>query len=132
MSYETVLAGLHVRFATVSGIKKILDFVPAGAPEPPFLYSALDRFEIVRSGQVKATRYYINHTLCFRWQDNERAEEELLPFVNSIPDAVDADPHLGGVLTAGYAEITDGEARWLTIGSTEYRIIEFHSVVTEK
>jgi len=132
MSYADVLAGLHERFATVSGIKAILDYVPTSIHTAPLLYSAFDRAESVRSAQVKGWQYRTLHRLCFRWQDNERAEEELIPYVNSIPDAVAADPHLGGVLTAGYAEINEIEAAWVTIGGIEYRVLDFYSTVIEK
>lgn len=132
MSYADVLDGLHARFATVSGIKKILDYVPLNAPEPPFLYSVLDSAEIVRSGQVTAYKYRVLHRLCVRWQDNERAEQEIIPFVNSIPDAVADDPQLGGVLTRGYAAITEIEAAWVTIAGVEYRAVDFYSEVIEK
>ena len=49
-----------------------------------------------------------------------------------IPAAIEADPHLGGVLTAGYAEINEIEAAWVTIGGIEYRVLDFYSTVIEK
>ena len=132
MSYADVVDGLHERFATVSGIGPVLDYAPTSVPADKTLFSSLDSFEIVRSGQVIAYRYRIRHRLVIYWQDNAAAEESLQPFVNSIPAAVDADPHLGARLTAGYAQITSGDAGWFDVGGTDYRYVDFYSTVLDK
>jgi len=132
MSYSTVLAGLHERFATVTSIQAILDYVPTSIQDTPTLYSLLDNVTISRSGQVKATKYRILHRLVVRWQDNEGAELEIIPYVDSIPAAVDADNHLGGRLTSGYAVIDEIEAVWVEISNVTYRALDFYSTVVEK
>jgi hypothetical protein len=132
MSYATILAGLHVRFATVAGINAILDYAPAAFEDPPLLYSLLDHVDIARSGQIRAVHYRIQHRMVFHWQDFEQAELEIIPFVDAIPLAVEADPHLGGVLVSGYAEINECDAGWINVGGVEYRILDFYSSIVEK
>ena len=131
MSYATVLDGLHVRFATVAGINAILKYVPT-AIDPPMMYSVLESMNVTRNGQVRAVHYRINHRMMFRWQDFEQAELEIIPFVDSIPLAVEADPHLGGVLVSGFAEINECRALWVDISGTTYRVLDFFSDITEK
>jgi len=132
VSYATVLEGLHERLATVTSLVAILDYVPTAIHDTPMIYSLLDRVEYRRSGQVKTTVYRVIHRLLVRWQDNEGAEEEIIPFVNSIPDAVEADPQLGGRLTDGYGEITEGNAGFVTVAGVEYRSVDFIATVIEK
>lgn len=133
MSYATVLAGLHVRFATVPGIVSILDYVPTAIHEAPVLYSTLDRMEVTRSGQVRAVHYRIQHRMVFLWQDFEEAEKVVIPYVDSIPLSVEADPHLGGVIVSGFAEINECVATWIDMpGPVTYRVLDFYSDVTVK
>lgn len=132
MSYESVLEGLHERFQTISGLAAILNYEPTSIQTYPTLYSMLDDFEVARSGQVVAIRYRILHRLLFRWQHNEQALAEMAPFVNDIIDAVGADPHLGGRLTAGYSEIVDGETMFVVIGGTECLALDVYSSTLEK
>ena len=132
MSYGTVLAGLTERFKTVEGIVNVLDYVPTAIHDTPTLFSMPDEGAIRRSGQVRTREYKSSHYLCFRWQDSEQATQELVPFIDSVPDAVDADPHLGGRLKSGYAEINDWEITWVTVGGVDYIAIRFYSTVIEK
>lgn len=132
MSYETVLEGLHERFATIASIAAILPYEPTALHSYPTLYSMLDDFDVTRRGQVVAIRYRILHRLLFRWQDNERALAELAPYVNDLIDAVAADPHLGGRLTNGYSEIVDGETVFAVIGGTECLALDVYSETVEK
>jgi hypothetical protein len=134
MSYATVIAGLHVRFATVAGIVRILDYAPTSIGDTPMLYSVLTRMDCHFDCQVRVAIYRINHRLLFRWQDNEQAEIELLPYVDSIPKAVEGvvGASLGGTLVGGMAELQECEAGWVDIAGTTYRVLDFYSTVTEK
>jgi len=132
MSYATVLEGLHERLATVDGPVDVLAYAPTAIHDTPLIWSLLDNMEIKRSGQVKSKHYRILHRLVVRWQDNEQAEQEIIPYVDSIPEAVEADPHLGGRLVSGYAEITECQAGWITVAGVEYRNLDFYSTVIEK
>lgn len=132
MSYATILAGLHTRLVTVTGLNAVLDYVPTAVQDPPIVYSLLQRASITRSGQVVATTYRILHRVVIRWQDNEQAEIEASSFVNAIPAAVAADPHLGGALVSGYADISECDSGFADIGEVTYRILDFYSTVVEK
>lgn len=133
MSYATVLAGLDARFATVSGIVKILDYAPTSVQDTPLLYSLLDSVEM--EGELTAGyrtyHYRILHRLLFRWQDNEECEKELMPYVNAIVDAVEGDPQLGTPTPVGWAEIERVEGVWVTIAGIQYRGLDFYSHVIE-
>ena len=132
MSYATVIAGLHTRYATVGGIKAVLDYEPKTISNPPVLYSLLDSVTRTQEGQVTVMRYRILSRLCIRWQDNERAEEELQPFVNALPSAVDLDPKLGGAIPSGIARVTDIQAVFVTINGVFYRCLDTYCEVVEK
>lgn len=137
MSALTVYNGLAVRFATVSGLKAIILGEPTAAHETPCLYTAFERFERPMTGSppadnLVAMRYFFTHRLVIRWQDNAEAELTLLTLLNAIPAAVDADPHLGGVLNKGVARISNGIAGFALIGSTKYRVVDYGSDVLEK
>lgn len=132
MSYATILAGLHARLETVAGLNAVLDYVPTAVHDPPIVYSLLQRVSITRSGQVRSTTYRILHRVVIRWQDNEQAEIEASPFVDSIPLAVEADPQLGGALISGYADISECESGFAEIGEVVYRILDFYATVVEK
>jgi hypothetical protein len=132
MSYETIVEGLHERLVTVTALKAVLDYVPTSVQDSPVVWSVLADMKITRTGQVVAKPYRILHRVAIQWQDNEQAELAALPLVDSIPDAVEADPHLGGRLVSGMAEINECEAGWATIGGLEFRLLDFYSTVVEK
>jgi hypothetical protein len=131
-TYADVLEGLHERFATVEGIAACLDYEPKSVQTFPLLYSMLDTMEITRTGQVKGRTYRTLHRLLFKWQDNEQALAQMIPYVDSIPDAVDADKHLGGRVTSGLAVIDECEAMFVTIGGVECLALDFYSTVLVK
>ena len=132
MSYETVLSGLEAIFAGVPGMGPVLRGEPSSIQTYPTLYSELDRATIVRSGQVRTWQYRILHRMVFQQQDFQQAETDLIPFINAVPNAVDADARLGGRLVAGGAQIDDIRAVWVSIGGTDCRALDFYSIVVEK
>lgn len=132
MSYASVLAGLHERLATVPGIGVVLDHTPTSIQATPTLFSVPDTCEVHRSGQVVAREYRTNHYLVFRWQDPAQASQEMLPYLDSVPAAIEADPHLGGHLPNGYAEIAEWEITWLDIANVTYLAVRFQSLAIER
>lgn len=147
MTLAIVIEGLHERFATVLDDPRnhdILDYTPTAAQKPITLFSELDSFQRgsdnkPSTGQVTAMRYRIAHRVLVRLQDASKAEDEIVPLVNSLCAAVDADPKLGGRLNGGsdnylggIARISDGEAAYLRVGGTEYRLLTLYSDVLEK
>lgn len=132
MSYSSVLDGLAERLKTVPGIANVLAYTPTALHDVPTLFSMPDEGTISRNGQIVTREYKSSHYLCFRWQDAEQATREMVPFIDSIPAAVAADPHLGGRLKSGYAEIDEWETTWVTIGGVDYIALRFYSTVIEK
>jgi hypothetical protein len=132
VSYQTVISALHDVFEEVEGIEAVLPYEPTSIQAYPTLYSLLDKVERSSQGQLVIMRYRILHRLCFRWVDNETAEAHLIPFVNSIPAAVDQDPMLGGALPLGIARISEIQAVFVEIGGTLHRALDFYSDVLEK
>jgi hypothetical protein len=146
MSYATILAGLHARFQTVAALKVILDYAPTAVHNTPCLFSELVNFtrggdggRLPSSGQLVKMQYRIAHRVLVRMQDNDQAEQEIIPLVNSICAAIDADPTLGGVLSGngnqyhgGTVHISDGEGGYLRVGGAEYRVFTFYTNVYEK
>jgi hypothetical protein len=126
VSYSTVLAALHTRLATVAGIAVLLDYEPMSLQELPALYSLLDSVERSYGGTVVTIHYRVLHRLCFRWQDEEQAEQELIPFVNSVPAALDEHNMRGGDVT-----VPNVEAVFVTIGGVLYRALDFYSETEE-
>ena len=127
LSYANIIDGLNERFATVTGIVRILDYEPTSIQAFPTLYSLLDRVEYLPAGQVTATRYRVLHRLCLRWQDNERAEQELIPFVDSLAAAIRADPHLGGRITRGMATAVEAQGTFVVIGGALLRCLDLYT-----
>lgn len=133
MRYDNVLAGLHAVFADVSpAIPVILRYEPTAIHQTPTLYSLLDTAPRERQGQILATRYRVLNRLVFRWQDNEQAEEEMIPYVDALPGAIDSNPQLGGAITSGIATANDIEAVFVSIGGTVYRALDVYADVLVK
>ena len=132
MSYQTVIEGLHERFETVTALRAVLDYAPTAIHDAPLLYSILDSMTVNYEQPVTAWKYRILHSVVLRWQDFEQSELEALPLVNSIPQAVRADPHLGGRLASGMALISECQSGFREIGEGVYRVLDFYSTVVEK
>lgn len=133
MSYEAAIAGLKSRIETVSGLQQVLDYEPASLQRLPAVYLLLDSFRQV--GELPVYEYRVLCRLCIRWQDNEKAEWELIPFVNSIPAAIDADPQLGGAITRGVAQVAQDApaiAGFVRIGGTMYRSLDVFVDIVDK
>ncbi len=142
MSYALVVAGLIERFENgVTGLAQyddagnlanILDYEPTALHTTPTLYLLLDNFDRTQHGQVTAMRYRILCRLCVKWQDNQFAEQELIPFVNSLAAAVDVDPYLGGRVAGGGSSVADGTGTFVNIGGVLYRALDVFVEVVDK
>lgn len=133
MSYATVVAGLRERLETVPGIARILDYEPRTIQTTPTLYILFDGLTRARQGGLTINTYRVLMRLCLPWLDAAIADQSMLPFVNAIPAAIDADGHLGGRLNSGMARITQAYAvDFVTVGGTKHRCIDFLAEVVEK
>lgn len=134
MTYLTCLEGLEERLATVVGLKVRLRGEPTSIHACPLIYSEFDSFdeEDTDNSALKSIRWRTRHRLVIRLQDHHAAEDELIDFLERIPDAVAADPKLGGRLHhTGYAGITTGDAGYVTIDGLDYRTCDLYSEVLE-
>ena len=132
MSAMTCYQGLELRFKTIAGLTNIILGEPTAIESTPALYTALARFERSQHGQVTAMRYIFTHRLVIVWQDNPQAEMQLLTLLNAIPASVDLSPTLEGRIVEGLAKVTAGDAGYLEISGTLYRICDFSSDCLEK
>lgn len=121
--YSDVKAGIIARMQTISGINAVLGYEPT-APDPPTMCVILDSFKRDWAGQVTTMPIRFVARIYFQWQEFEQAELQLDPFVNAVGAAIDADPQLGGMLTRGYAQVTDAKAGWISVGGVVYRILD--------
>ena len=132
MSYNEIVDGLHCRFETVSGLKSILKFEPASINATPMIYSLFVNVRNEDRGQRKVRIYRTMHRLVVARQDYAKAELLALPYIDSIPDSVKADPRLDGAITGGLASVVDARGGYATIDGVVFRIIDFFSEVTAK
>lgn len=137
MSYVAVIAGLKTRLATVPGLAQydaagnlvnILDYEPTALHTTPTVYCILDSFE---ESPLASMTYRIRARLCIKWQDNEFAEHEMMPFVNSISKVIHTDPWLAGAMHRG-GSVPSGEALYVTIGGVLYRCLDTFVSVYDK
>lgn len=141
MSYAEVVAGLIERFLTVPGLSRlnnrgvqvgVLGYEPKTVQQTPTLYGILQSFRRQQSGQVTEMIYTMQWRLCVQWQDNEQAEALLLPFVNSIPAALDQDARLGGLISRGIAKVLSGQAGYASIAAVLHRTLDYQVEVLDK
>lgn len=149
MSYERIISGLMTNLSTVSGLSReqVFDYEPTAInpqskrPVCYILFDDMTRGDGAKPsvGQVVKVSYSILVRVCFLWLDNEQAEKEILPFLNSIPACIDHDPRLATMLNgdnAGYlgglAFIGSSQGVFVTIGKTQYRAIDFQLTAHEK
>jgi hypothetical protein len=131
VSYANAVEGLNAAIATVTDVKAVLDHEPTSVQTSPLVYSILDGVDRQVTGLTVRVTYRTLHRLCIRWQDSEASEAVVQALVDAIPEAVEADPKLGGRLRPGDAQISRGDAGWAQIGNTTCRIIDFYSEVVE-
>lgn len=125
-------AGLAERLATVEQLQTIMLAEPSSVHEFPAVYGALRGFARSASGQSTAMTYRFALLLVVRWQERPEAEAELLDLVNPICAAIDADPMLGRRISAGMASVTAGDAGFIELGGTTFRVLDFSIEVLEK
>lgn len=135
LSYTDIVTGHHERFATVLDASRLLKYEPSGIDNPPLLYTVLVSFEDAPQGQIAARRYRLMHRLVLLWQDNQQAEIELMPYVDSIPATINGSTlgrRLNDRLTAGLAIISEARAGYIQVSGVWYRSLDFFSTVVSK
>ena len=127
-----MLDGLQERMETLTGLHDVLQYEPSSFGDTPLVYFLLDHFEDATQGQVSGTRYFVTIRLVVQWTDNEKAETQIIPYVDSIPAAIHADRQLGGRIRSGMATKPGGEGGFIDAGSIKYRIVDFLTEVLDK
>lgn len=127
-TYAQILAGLTTALqATGLDADRVLDYEPTTVDTQPLIYSLFDDWDLMQQGQLDKHTFRILHRVCVTWQDNQGAEALLLPFLESIPAAINADRRLGGLLDSGYAKIIRAQSVFVVINSTLCRAYDFTS-----
>lgn len=133
MSYVTVVAGVMERLQTIATLKVSLDYEPTSIQETPAAYVLYGGTRGRNTaGQVTVMPYEVRIRLLNKWQSNKECEAQMMPFVNSIPAAIDEDAQLGGRITSGIAAVTDVEQGYIILGGVEYRRYDFLVHVVDK
>ena len=128
-TYAQILAGLTTALQTGTGLdtNRVLDFEPTAADDQPLIYSLFVRYEKTSQGQLDKHLFRVLHRVVVTWQDNEGAERLLVPFLESIPAAINSNPRLGGLLVNGYADISEADGVFVMIGGVLCRGYDFIS-----
>lgn len=137
MSAVTVWQGIEERMRAVDGLQTILLGEPQSVHDFPALYGAYLRFaRPLRNTPPARNLVGMDHQFVLRlvvqWVDNPQAEMQLLSLLDAIPDAIDADPKLGGRLLGGMAYISEGAAGFAKIGRVDHRVVDYTLHVLEK
>lgn len=139
--YETVITGLHARFAAISDFRRILDYEPLTVHEAPILYSLFDRMDHhLDDGESTFRRPFARHSLSrtyrvlhravFRWSDVEYAEREMQSFVSRMVDAVENDTTAGGATVKDLSHVMEIHGVFVTIGGTVFRCLDCYTETT--
>jgi len=129
--------GLESAFRGIAGLRGVMLGEPSGNMDLPCLYTAYQSFDRpLRNSPPARNITGMSHQfacrLVIQWQDNAQAEMQLLTFLDAIPDAIDADPRLGGRLYGGVAWCASGITGFVRIGDVLYRIVDYAITVLEK
>lgn len=135
MSYATVRAGLIARYATISGIKSNLDYLPTSVAAPG-VYTVLDRVEFPVQAGLRVTVYHFDTWLFLSWQSNEAAEDLLDTYLPAVPAAIKSSTNANGAdgtlgLQNAEAKAEDGQVTFVTISGTTYRAVRYSVRVKE-
>lgn len=135
MSALTCWQGLEAIFKTV--VTNTMLGEPTTIQEAPALIVVYGSFDHPLKNNPPARNLVgFDHVfavrLAIKWQENPAAEMQLVTLVDQIPEAVDADPHLGGRLTRGIASISSAVTGFAEYGKEKYRIVDYTCAVIEK
>lgn len=129
MSYTEAITYLHTRLATVTALKKVLNGIPTTAHNLPLAFTEAADGTRLRGAQVTGNEYFIDISVLVEFQDNVLAEDQIAPFINSVPDAIETRRDraaLNGV------QVVEWVADYYVIGDKTTRRVRFRTKVTEK
>lgn len=129
---DTILIGLHERFATVTALEALLDHEPRSIHNSSLLYSLYKETRRAQHGQVLSETHQFTHRACFSYADPQAAEKAVRGVVTAVPLSVEQDPQLGHRITSGGAVVEEGRGGFVLIDGTVYRVVDFTSTVVVK
>lgn len=141
MAYADCVIALTKTLKGVRGLRQVLDYEPQAIEQVPSALILLDRFRHSKVSDVVIDEWYVTVRAVVALVDNEMAEKQMRPFVNSIPHVIDADPYLGGWLagdgvtgSGGMMRVpadTDAPTVVLKYGTTFYKGVDIPIVIKE-
>jgi hypothetical protein len=124
---NTIVEGLHERFATITGLHIILDHEPASIHDTPTLYTLTKRYRKIEKAGVVVETFEFTHRLIVDSAENTTAEPLLRALIPEVSYCVERDPQLGNRINKGRAFVEEGIAGYSRINGTTYRVMDFTS-----
>ena len=133
----SVYQGIETALRSLDYFQSIMLGEPTGSIETPAIYTVFLRMEIEGRSvpparNLDSTVYIFIHRIVIQFVDNAAAEMQLLSLIDAIPDAIYADPRLGGALAIGIAQIPSGDAGFIRVGDVLYRVFDIEGRYREK
>lgn len=94
MSAVACRTGLVERLRTISGLR-VLTAEPTNIHNPPAAIVSLSGGTLNAAGQIKVRTWRFAVRVCVPFQDNVIAEDQLVPYADSVTNAILADLTLG-------------------------------------
>jgi len=137
MSYAAAIVSLKTTLAAVSGIRKVVTGYPTSVQAWPLIYMEAAEGERVPNppnGQVIKNHYRVTATLCVPFQDNAIAEDQIAPYIDSIPLAVRTWSEIAREVAYCISWRTDVRAIGGSQGeaATTYRVVDFVIQIVQK
>lgn len=124
MNYAEITVAVAAKIAAMGGMDGgCLRYEPQSVDTTPMAYLLFDSRDhnFVRQARTFESSYQMLLRVVIQWQENEQAELELMPWVDSVPEALESDLALvrEGVRVAG---CTGG---FVTINGVLFRVLDF-------
>lgn len=140
MSYLLVIPEIKIRLEAVSGMALVEAGEPKQIAQTPYAYFMFARGLPI--GQTDGMTYIVMIRVMVPWLDNDSAEEDIAPFVHSIPDTfsprtIDGNGHayakLGGTVDSAIIKTLDSgeQGGFHTVKDTPYRSITYELEIKE-
>lgn len=142
MTYLAAMPGITARLQSIAGVGLVVAGEPSQVDAVPLIYYLFDRAETIAPGTLGGMQYVVMIRVLVPWKDNATSEQDIAPFVNSIPNAFDPKTKdgaghsfakLGGLVDAAWiSAISSGErGGFWTIKGVPYRSIDFELTIKE-
>lgn len=120
----------------VPGLVRIDAFEPEAVdPMGPYVYVIYLSGSRENRGGITVCKHVCNVRVCVPWQDPAAAEAMIAPYVNLIPQHIDAFCQLNGALKNGMVKLASGDALvagFQVIGGVQFLALDIKVEITEK